>query len=274
MSKTAGLNNEQSSILTQAEQIQEQMNQFSARDLQLRSIGVLGVLVVAAFTMAFVMPNLMWARNEIRIENAYLPQVFFGLISLVLLFNIYLLAQKASLNITRRALIGELVLNERLESLSLVDPVTQLLNRRAMGQLIPKEVARANRLGANLTFMKIDVSGFAEINAKAGAAGGNVLLAEFGKLLKAVFRGGDIVFRQGGDEFLVAMPDTTEQQCDPPLQRLLGSVEQWNLNSTQPYELSFRWAFAAYSIGSNFEETLRTLDRKVYKAQNKLAPVS
>jgi hypothetical protein len=49
-----------------------------------------------------------------------------------------LLGQKFTLNTTRRALIRE-VLNERLESLSLIDPLTQLLSRRAMNEFIPEK---------------------------------------------------------------------------------------------------------------------------------------
>jgi diguanylate cyclase (GGDEF)-like protein len=273
MSKAANQKNDQSSGLTRTEQIQGEINQLSARDLQLWSIGLLSILLLAAAAMAFAMPAVMWTSKTIKIEEIYLPPLLYGLISLTLLFNIHLLSQKFSSNVTRRALINELSLNERLESLSLVDPVTQLLNRRGMSQLIPKEVARANRLGGNLTFMKIDISSFNEISAKFGTGEGNGLLVEFGKLLKSVFRGGDTVFRQNGHEFMVVMPDTSEPQCEPPLQRLLQSVEQWNLNNNKPYELSFRWAFAAYPIGSDFEDTLRSLDRKMYVNKNTLLPV-
>ena len=63
-------------------------------------------------------------------------------------------------------------MNERLESLSLIDPLTQLLNRRALNELVPREVARANRLGNGLTFMAIDLNGFAAINSKFGALEG------------------------------------------------------------------------------------------------------
>ncbi len=273
MAKASGPKKVQHPILTRTEQMQGQLHHLSARDLQYWSIGVLALVVVTAAVLAFVTPNIMWAPRNLKMQQLYLPQVLFGLISLILLFNIYLLIQKSSLNATRQALISELVVNERLESLSLVDPVTQLLNRRGMNQLIPKEVARSNRMGGNLTFMKIDISGFNEMNAKFGDTEGNALLADFGKLLKAVFRGGDTVFRQDGHEFLVAMPDTSESQCEPPLQRLVRSVEQWNLNNSKPYEMSFRWAFAAYAIGSDFEDTLRTLDRKMFLTKNTLVPV-
>src|SRR5438876_4487299 len=197
--------NVQPSMLARTEDIQQQMQELSGRDLQLWSIGILIMLVLTSGLLALILPNLVWAQRVIRVEQAYLPQLFFGMISLVLLFNIYLLTQKRTLNSTRHALIRELVLNERLESLSLIDPLTQLLNRRAVNELIPREVARANRLGSNLTLMSIDLSGFRQINSKFGSLEGDAVLAEFARILKSVFRGGDIVFRQGGDEFLILM---------------------------------------------------------------------
>src|SRR5579863_9857002 len=216
-------------MLVRAEQIQREIQQLSGRDLQLWSIVILVIVVLTAGMLALVLPNVMWAQHVIHIEHAYLPQLFFGLISLILLFNIYLVGQKIALNNTRRALISELVLNERLESLSLIDPLTQLLNRRAMNELIPREVARANRLSSHLTFLTIDLDDFRAVNAKFGNIEGNLLLREFARMLTTSFRGGDIVFRQGGDEFLVVMPDTSEEDSDFPVRRLHRALEQWNL---------------------------------------------
>lgn len=261
------------SMLERAEQIQREIQQLSGRDLQLWSIGVLVMLVLAAGMLALIFPNILWAQRVIHVESAYLPQLFFGLISLVLLFNIYLIGQKISLNNTRRALIGELVLNERLESLSLVDPLTESLNRRALNELIPREVARANRLGSHLTFMTIDINGFRDINSKFGALEGNLVLREFAKMMKVTFRGGDMIFRQGGDEFLVVMPDTTEEEAQPPLRRLLRSVEHWNASGGKKYELSFTWAVAPYVTGSDVADVLRTVDRKIYQKKHNLVPV-
>ncbi len=264
---------EQPSMLARAEDIQRQIHELSSRDMQLWSIVSLLVLVSTGGFLALIAPNLVWTQRVIRIEQGYLPQLFFGLICLVVLFNIYLLSQRVALNSTRKALIGELVLNERLESLSLVDPLTQLFNRRALNELISHQLARANRNGSPLTFLIMDLKDFRELNTKLGSMEGNRVLTEFARLLKKVFRGGDLIFRQGGDEFLAVMPDTSEQHADNPLQRLLSSVDQWNEENGKHYQLAFSWGMAGYVTGTSLEDVLRTVDRKLYQKMHNLAPV-
>jgi diguanylate cyclase (GGDEF)-like protein len=261
------------SALRQAEEIQHRIDRLSERDLQLWSIGLLLIVVLTIGLLAFVFPNVAWAQPIIRLEPAYMPQLFYGLISLVVLSNVYFFTQKLTLKSTSRKLINELILNERLESVSLIDPLTHLLNRRAFDEIIPKEIARTNRTGAPLTFMNIDINSFRRINAEHGKTEADFLLTEFATLMMGTFRGGDMVFRQGGDEFIVVMPDTREEQTMPPLQRLLRSVERWNADSGKPYELSFSWGIAAYVVGTDLSDLLRTIDRKVYQKQHNLEPV-
>ena len=264
---------DQPSMLARADEIQQQIQQLCKRDLQLWSIATLVVLVLTGGVLALVAPNLISGERILRFGQAYLPQLFFGLICLIVLFNIYLLSQRSSLNSARKALIGELVLNERLESLSLIDPLTQLLNRRALNELISHQLARSNRSGEPLTFLSIDLNDFRDLNAKLGNMEGNRVLTEFAKILKNIFRGGDLIFRQGGDEFLIAMPDTSEDQAEFPLQRLLRAVEEWNAANGRDYRLSFAWGVAAYVTGTSVEEILRTVDRKLYQKMHNLAPV-
>ncbi len=260
-------------MLARAESIQRQIHELSSRDMQLWSIVTLVILVLTAGFLALVLPNLTISQRIIHIQQNYLPQLFFGLICLIVLFNIYLMTQRVTLTSTRKALISELVLNERLESLSLIDPLTQLFNRRALSELISHQLARANRIGSPVTFLTMDINGFRDLNSKLGSMEGNRVLTDFARMLKKIFRGGDLIFRQGGDEFLVVMPDTTEQDAEYPLKRLLDTVEQWNVENGNRYKLSFSWGMAGYVTGTGLEDILRAVDRKLYQKMHNLAPV-
>src|SRR5260370_29080172 len=107
-----------------------------------------------------------------------------------------------------------------MESLSLIDPLTQLLNRRALNELITHQLARANRGGEPLTFLILDLNDFRELNSKLGSMEGNRVLPDFARLLKKVFRGGDLIFRQCPAAILVLLPNNTEPQAQTPLQKL------------------------------------------------------
>jgi hypothetical protein len=93
------------SMLARTEEIQREIQQLSGRDLQLWSIGILITVILTAGLLALLVPNLVWAQRIVLVEHSYLPQLFFGLICLVVLFNIYIMGQKLTLNNTRRALI-------------------------------------------------------------------------------------------------------------------------------------------------------------------------
>jgi diguanylate cyclase (GGDEF)-like protein len=255
------------------EEIQSQFQSLSSRDLQLWSISLLIIVVLGAGFVALIAPNLVWKPTLFHAESRYLPQLFFGLISLVLLFNIYIIAQKRDLNATRRALVQELIFNERLQGLSLLDPLTQLLSRRALDQMLDKEVARANRRGSALTVLMLDVDNFKFINTQVGQSGGDRLLSEAARLLKNTFRGSDMVFRYGGDEFLVVMPDTTEQQAERALARLLTEVDRRNAENRSPDELALSCGLASYVTGARMADVLATASRRMLMKKNKLVPV-
>ncbi len=100
------------------------------------------------------------------------------------------------------------VLNESLEKLSFLDPLTQLLNRRGLQRMLSREIEIAGREGATLSVILLDLDNFKAINDSFGHAVGDIVLQEISKVLKRTVRGTDYVSRIGGDEFIILLPNT------------------------------------------------------------------
>jgi len=255
---------------TRLQEIRGQIQLLSERDLSLWSLILTLVLVLTVGLAAIVAPDLAW---RIRSEH-YPPGLFLALILLILGFSIRAAAQKRKLTIARKALLEKLLFIEQLEGFSLVDPLTELLNRRALEQLLAKEIVRSNRLGTPLTLMLLHLTGFRTLAARAGVETGDQFLREVALLLTGAFRGSDTVFRFGGDEFVVMMPDTTEQQGECAVNRLMEDVQRWNIESRTTCEISLSWSLTPYVTGTKIIDVLESARRKVFFKANQLQPVS
>jgi diguanylate cyclase (GGDEF)-like protein len=101
--------------------------------------------------------------------------------------------------------------NRTLERLTLVEPLTELLNRRGLQQALSREVQHLGRDITGSAVLVIDLDDFKAINDQHGHAVGDVVLKEIGRRLRASVRAVDYVGRIGGDEFMIILPET-----DPP----------------------------------------------------------
>ena len=181
---------------------------------------------------------------------------------LIVLFNIYLVGQKHTINAHRRELLRKLVANSGVEDVSSVDPLTQLPTRRYLEHVLLRDIARSNRLGNPLSLLMVRLRNFDTKNEASQGVREQVLL-EFSKIMLATFRGGDLVCRTGEVEFTVAMPYTSEAQAEFPMQRLTREVEQRNLNTKLHCELSFNWAVTSYVTGETPQDLLGRVGRSV-----------
>src|SRR5215469_12456452 len=90
-----------------------------------------------------------------------------------------------------------------------IDPLTELFNRRSLDDVTGRVVSHARRRKAPLTVLMVDVDKFKQVNTRFGHLTGDFVLAEIARLLKASIRGSDAAVRYGGDEFLILLTDTT-----------------------------------------------------------------
>lgn len=99
------------------------------------------------------------------------------------------------------------------ERLSTTDPLTQLSNRRALEMAIKAESTRQRRYGGVFSLVLIDLDGFKAVNDTLGHFYGDQALVLMAKILSYNTRTSDMVFRIGGDEFVVLMPNTEGADC-------------------------------------------------------------
>lgn len=98
--------------------------------------------------------------------------------------------------------------NQRLEALATTDPLTRLLNRRALHERLAEEVQRAHRYGSVLTFLLLDVDHFKQVNDTYGHLVGDTVLAQVAVVMQASLRTVDVAARYGGEEFVAILPQT------------------------------------------------------------------
>jgi len=155
-----------------------------------------------------------------------LTEAVFGLITLIVLFNIYTVYQEILIKRLRQ-LLERQDHSYILRNLAMIDPLTGLYNRHFAEQRLAAEVARSERRGHPLTVLTLDLNNSKQINDMYGHPAGDQVLQEFASRLNRVIRGSDLAVRLGGDEFLVVLPECTLEQLKVVLDRLSSFELDW-----------------------------------------------
>lgn len=116
--------------------------------------------------------------------------------------------------------------------LAIVDPLTKLHNRRYLGTQLQSLLADDVARGAAVSLLVLDLDHFKSINDQHGHDVGDEVLRECAERLRRAVRGIDIVARFGGEEFVVAMPDTEPFAAQRVAERIRQAIE------TVPFEVA------------------------------------
>ena len=208
--------------------------------------------------------------GHISVDDPRVP----GVVTPEVLEPLELFAGLAALAVERAAHLEQLRRQEaKLKELSIRDPLTGLYNRRYFNEIIGRELERARRLGYSLAFLMLDLDNFRRVNNLYGHLKGDEVLRAVAKLLVENVRASDMVFRYGGDEFLILMPKTSGEESQKVIERLRRALRRWNKGSGLDCEIGFSAGVALWSPGEGkdeerrLEELLEEADRMMYQGK-------
>ena len=110
--------------------------------------------------------------------------------------------------------------------LPILDNLTGIYNHRHFHEVLPREIERAKRYSQPFCLLMIDIDDFKKYNDTHGHLAGDKLLTNIANLLIASMRSADIVFRYGGEEFVVILPQVGKQAGVSSAKRILELIKQ------------------------------------------------
>jgi diguanylate cyclase (GGDEF)-like protein/PAS domain S-box-containing protein len=118
------------------------------------------------------------------------------------------------------------IAEEKIQRMAHYDPLTGLPNRALLVDRANQAIRRAERNGESLALLYVDLDHFKNINDTLGHSVGDELLVELAQRLKVSLREQDTVSRQGGDEFIILLPDTTTTGAIYVAEKLLQVIPE------------------------------------------------
>ena len=237
------------------------------RDLQLWSILVLalGLMGIALAFYGILSASSLrgWTPEQL---SQLVPPLLFGIFSLLLLVNLYVARREMLVWGLQRELVQQKIAAELNQELALLDPVTEVYNRRYLRMVLIKEGSRAKRYGKPLLVMLVDITGFRHVNESLGQTGGDVVLKQIAHLIQASTRNSDYVIRYGGDEFLLVLPDTSGLGVEQLASRLKDSLAEWSRHSgISEFNLKFAIGTAQFSPEKPWDEILKLTEQRMFQ---------
>jgi diguanylate cyclase (GGDEF)-like protein len=157
-----------------------------------------------------------------------------------------------------------------LRSMSLIDELTGLNNRRGFLTLAGQNLKTADRLQKKMVLLFADVDDMKLINDSQGHHEGDLALQETAALLRETFRESDVIARLGGDEFVVSALETSEENSESVIDRLEANLATHNSLDNRNYRLSLSIGVAIFdpACPRSLEELLEEADVLMYCQKN------
>ncbi len=230
------------------------------RDSELWSIALILLSGFAAGLILFVYAGALIQKISTPGQDYVLDLLLVGLVSLILLLNVYLIGKKRAVHqMLRQGLREEEELHEQ-KMLGVTDALTGVYNRAYFNEVVPRELKRAARQKHGIALLLMNVDGFRRLNDEKGRPVGDYALRELAGILKQSLRATDYLFRFGGDEFLAALVEIkagAEAIVKRRIHERLNANLAFQIELGQPLTLSI--GTASFMVG----QTVEALEKQV-----------
>lgn len=161
------------------------------------------------------------------------------------------------------------MLNAQLREMATHDALTGLFNRRYLEDTFERELIRAARQNRPVSVVMGDLDHFKAVNDTYGHQAGDAVLREFGRLMKLHARGSDICCRYGGEEFLLVLPDMTEEKaCERAEQLRTAIADATIMFDTSAIRVTASFGVASFPLHGKTGDTLiGAADNALYAAK-------
>jgi diguanylate cyclase (GGDEF)-like protein/PAS domain S-box-containing protein len=169
-------------------------------------------------------------------------------------------------------MIDNLRLYEKVVQQTIIDPLTQVYNRRYFDRQAHAEVVRAKRFQKKISFILIDIDNLKEINDEFGHQAGDNVLRQTATILKKHCREMDIISRYGGDEFVVILLETGPSEGLHKAEELRSLIAAHKFTATngKQKEIPLTTSIGVASLGEgikNEAQLFEAADRALYLAK-------
>ncbi len=149
------------------------------------------------------------------------------------------------------------------------DPLTDLNNRAAMDNALDQELDFANRHNLSLSVLMLDLDKFKNINDTYGHIAGDAVLKSLAESMKACVRRSDIIFRYGGEEFLILLRNTQEDGALLLANRIREAVEKMHCpHQNHDIRVTASIGVATQNSAGTKDALLQRADKALYKAKS------
>src|SRR5215211_802138 len=159
-------------------------------------------------------------------------------------------------------------LQARIDALALQDPLTGVLNHRGLHDALHEALENARKRNEKVAVVVLDIDNFEQLNAAAGHATGDEALRIAARVILGELRPGDVCGRIGGDEFLLALPDSDAWGAERVVERLRSAVAAAPIREGRRSRLSFSAGIAEFPRDARDQQSLmRLADGALYRAK-------